>query len=237
MAITIGDWIIFATVLIVFLVFLFFDAFRRDEPYGNLAYVVAVIPVNYLWYKITEPANLANFRFFGVTSIWTILLGLWIVIMARDMILIKTKKKDFDDVILYLIIGIIIQLILAAVLPADNVIVNMRADYGSGEPGTFVGWFFYLPNLNQTELSLLSVNLFKTMVTVLVLSIIFPMVWDLRGEPVNMWILVIITLIFALPFGLVCFLWLPDYSWALLLMVSVLFFIILLLLTRGEQQK
>jgi hypothetical protein len=205
------------------LVFLFFDIFKRGEPYGNLAYITAVIPCNYLWYKITETANVAEYRDFGVTGVWTILMGLWLITMIRDMIFVKVKKKDFDDVILYLVIAILIQFIISAVLP--NSILDMKE-------GTSVVWFFYLPDL--ADPSVASALFFKLMVTLLVISVAVPMILDLRGEGVNMWILVIITAIFSLPFGLVCYLWLPLFAWALLLLVMVLFFVILLMLTRGD---
>jgi hypothetical protein len=224
--IDVGSWIILITFFVIFLVFLFFDIFKRGEPYGNLAYITAVIPCTYLWYQVTAPGNLIHYRDFGVTGVWTILMGLWLITMVRDMILVKVKKKDFDDVILYMVIAILIQFIISAVLP--NTIVEMKA-------GTSEVWFFWLPNL--ADPSVTSALFFKLMVTLLVISVAIPMILDLRGENVNMWILVIITAIFALPFGLVCYLWLPDYAWALLLLVMVLFFIILLMLTRGENEN
>lgn len=221
-----GSWIILITFFVIFLVFLFFDIFKRGEPYGNLAYVTAVIPCNYLWYKITETANLADYRDFGVTGVWTILMALWLITMVRDMIFVKMKKKDFDDVILYMVIAILIQFIISAVLPYT--IEEMQE-------GTSLEWLFYLPDL--TDPHEISALFFKLMVTLLVISVAIPMILDLRGENVNMWILVILTAIFALPFGLVCYLWLPEFAWALLLLVMVLFFIILLMLTRGENKN
>lgn len=231
--IDVGSWIILITFFVIFLVFLFFDIFKRGEPYGNLAYITAVIPCNYLWYKITETGNLADYREFGVTGIWTILMGMWLITMVRDMIFVKVKKKDFDDVILYMVIAILIQFIISAVLP--NTITSMKANYGPGETGTSYVWFFYLPNL--ADASVISALIFKLMVTLLVISVAVPMILDLKGEGVNMWILIVITAIFSLPFGLVCFLWLPAYAWALLLLVMVLFFVILLMLTRGDNKN
>lgn len=241
----IGSWIIFATTLLVFAIFLIFDAFKRNEPYGNLAYIVAVVPINYLWYKITTPTNVIYYKDFGVTGVWAVLLFLWLITIVRDMILVRIKKKDFDDVVLYLIIGLIIQLILSAVLPAKGVIPNMQAWYGPGTTpiprpdntnfGTYLLWFFYLPNPPST--TLVTIDLFRVMATLLVIGVIVPMILDLRGEPVNMWVLVIITLIFALPIALICYLWVPQAYLALLLLVCVLFFIVLLLLTRGTKEE
>lgn len=230
MAIEITSWIILATVFLIYVIFLIFDAFKREEPYGNLAYVIAVAPTSYFWYLITKPENRAEYESFGAIGIWFLLICLWFIAMIRDMILVKKKKKDMDDVGLYLVIGVVVQLIVSSVLPAVNVLPDMQ--YWSHQT-----WIFWLPTIDPVptgaELILL---LFKTMTTLLVLFVIIPMIMDLRGESINMWVLIIITAIFLVPLALVCWLWLPEGWAALLFLVGVLFFILLLLLTRGANQ-
>ncbi|MBD3352365.1 MAG: hypothetical protein GF364_12835 [Candidatus Lokiarchaeota archaeon] len=239
MAIEIGSWIILITTGMIYLVFLFFDAFKRGESYGNLAYVMAVAPTTYLWYLITLPANLAEYKWFGVVGIWLVLVTLWFIAMIRDFILMRKdkndkNKKDIDDVGLYLVLGIIVQLIICAVLPSDNIFPHMQE-------GSNLKWFFWLPDLHGfigfTPEQLIVFQLFRIMVTVLIIAVIIPMILDLRAESINMWVLLIITLIFCLPFTLICWLWLPDWWAPLLFLVAVLFFITLLLLTKGSDKK
>ncbi|MHA1821282.1 MAG: hypothetical protein ACTSU2_02915 [Promethearchaeota archaeon] len=241
--IDIGSWIIFASIMLLFIIFLFYDLLGRDEPYGNLAYIVAIMPVDYLWYKITLPENINEYKDFGVTGVWAFLLTLWFICMIRDMIKIRMKKQDFDDTVMYLMIGIIVQLILSAILPHNNVIPSMQAYYGSASPipdiksapqdfGTSLIWFFYLPNIwNATPLIL---NYFRIIMTLLILGVITPMLMDIKGEQYNLFVLLIITGIFMLPFTLICWLWLPEAFLSLLVLVSILFFIILLMITKKK---
>jgi len=46
----INSIIITGTLFVIFGVFLFFDLFKRNERYGYLAYIVALVPVNFLWF-------------------------------------------------------------------------------------------------------------------------------------------------------------------------------------------
>lgn len=229
--IDIVSWILFITTALIYLVFLFFDAFKRDEPYGNLAYVVAIIPATYLWYLVTSPGNAVDYTNFSTTGAWTFLIGLWLIAMLRDLIIVRKGKKDIDDVGLYLVIGIIVQLIVSAVIPSDNVLSSMQT-------GARQNWFFWLPDLEIAALesgtALMTLKILTTFLTILFL---IPLILDLRGEPVNMWVLLIVTVIFALPLALISWLWLPDGWVALLFLSLVLLFIILLLLTRGSEQK
>jgi hypothetical protein len=239
MAIDAGSWIIVTTTLIIYLVFLFYDTFRREENYGNLAYIAAVIPCNYLWYLLTRSTDpdLILYRGFGVTGAWTVLIGMWFIAMLRDIILVKTKKKEFDSVVLYLIIGILIQIILSSILPFT--VGDMTADYGSNEYGTYLLWgFIFLPNIFDAGIAFATALIFKILITLLLLGVIIPLVLDLRGEPVNMWVLIVITAIFSLPIMLISFLWIGiPFFWALSLLFLVLFFVVLLMLTKGAQKN
>jgi hypothetical protein len=51
-----------------------------------------------------------------------------------------------------------------------------------------------------------------------------------------MFALLIVTILISAPFALISYLWLPDYWYALLSAFSVLFFILMLLFTRGGNQ-
>lgn len=225
------SWIIFITTALIYLVFLFYDAFGRDEPYGNLAYIVAAIPSTYLWYLVTFPSHAAEYANFGTTGAWTFLVGLWLVAMVRDLIIVRKGKKDIDDVGLYLVIGIIVQLIVSAVVPSDGVLPSMQS-------GAQLNWFFWLPDIvTAAAEAALALNMLRILTTVLTILFIIPLILDLRGEPVNMWVLVLVTAIFSLPLALISWLWLPEGWIALLFLELVLLFVVLLLLTRGSEQK
>ncbi|MCP4762922.1 MAG: hypothetical protein GY870_14180, partial [archaeon] len=98
--VNVGLLILYATTVLIYIIFLAFDAFGRDEPYGNLAYVVAVIPTNFLWVIVTDTVSIDEYLELGVdvTMVWTILILMWLIPMIRDMYFVKKKKKDFDDV-------------------------------------------------------------------------------------------------------------------------------------------
>ena len=224
-----SGWIIFITTIFIYAVFLLFDIFKRDEPYGNLAYVIGAIPANYLWFLLSQNTPAEN-MIDSVILIWIVIVGLWLIAMLRDMILVMKKKKSFDSVVKYLIIGIIVQIIAASVLPSEGVIDSMAQ-------GSIKISFFWLPDLFNVSAGPMYLNIFRILVTLLVIGVVIPMVSDLKGEPINMWALLIITLIFSIPFLLICYLWLPKDFWALLFLVEVMFFTILLLLTRGGSQN
>ncbi|MHA1340380.1 MAG: hypothetical protein ACTSRZ_09825 [Promethearchaeota archaeon] len=232
MAIDITSLIILIATFLIFLVFLLYDSLGRDEPYGNFSYIIAIFPSSYLWYIVTLPDNRAQFESFGVIGVWAVLVMLWYLSLIRDLILVKKKKKDIDDVGLYLFVGLIVQLIATAVLPADNVVPSMN--YWVNKV-----LFFYLPDITGTmpESQLIWLNIFRIGVTILIITYIIPLIIELKGETINMWVLLIITLIFSFPFALICWLWLPEAWGALLFLVDVLFFILLLMIARGKSNK
>lgn len=229
MAINTGQWIVFFTLILLFLVFIFFDAFKRDEPYGNIAYIAAVIPSVYMWHLVTIPANLSYYEGWGATGAWVVLTGLWSIAMIRDIILVMQKRKDIDDVALWLGIAFIIMLVVSAIMPIDVLAEHMQ------NTTNLVMGFLYMPDVHYVAhpTTLLLLQLLSTFI---VLGLIVPMIRDFRGQPVNMFALLIVTLLISAPFALISYLWLPEFWYALLSAFAVLFFVMMLLLTRGGNQ-
>jgi len=228
MALNAGQWIVFFSLCVLFLVFLFYDAFKRGEPYGNLAYIAAVVPSIYMWHVVTLPIHGTLYENWGAAGAWVILTGLWSIAMIRDIILVLKKQKDIDDVALYLGIAFILQLLASAILPIDVILNNMQ------NTSTLVMGFLWMPKVFES--SIITLMLLRAFSTFIVIGLIIPMVREFRGQPVNMFALLIVTILISAPFALISYLWLPDYWYALLSAFSVLFFIIMLLFTRGGNQ-
>ncbi|GAH77578.1 unnamed protein product, partial [marine sediment metagenome] len=103
----ISSIILLITFFVIFGIFLLFDLFKRNEKYGYFAYVIAVLPVNMFWSLGYDPL-----------FAYIILFILWDITLLRDTIAVYLKKnKEINEILLYLFLGIIIQLILTAIIP------------------------------------------------------------------------------------------------------------------------
>lgn len=227
MAFDINSIIILATLFVIFGVFLLFDLFKRNERYGYLAYIVAVIPVNYLWYLIYDV---------DVLAVYVLLFLLWDIVLLRDTIGIYLKKnKEINDMVLYLFLGIIIQVIVAAVLP------EAVEELQTAQVDRFL--YFYFPDIYNgswaTEAWVNSTMLtaFRVAATLLVLLVIFPLILDIKDEEVPLPMFIIIIGIFILPFLYLSYIWLPAAMGVLTFLLSVILFILLLLITRSGKES
>jgi hypothetical protein len=211
-------------------VFLLYDFFRRGDNYGSFVYIAAIPFANYLWYVIAKN----GFWNFGLTGCMMVLAGLWLLAVIRD-IYIKDKAsgyKDADDVALMLVIGLVINLILAAVLPAFNSLSIMQ----TGTQTVLKYFYFPITQSGMDDAPLDSILLtYKILVSVLTLSMIYPTIVDLRDTSVNFVALLLLTVVFGVPFLFLAFIWAPQSNliWVLLVLFSVLFFTFLLMITRG----
>ena len=233
--IDLADLILLISFTIIYLIFLFYDLFRRGDKYGSIAYIAALLPANFLWYAITKKGLYE----FGLTGSMMVLAIFWLLAVIRD-IFIKDKEigfKDADDVALMLIIGIVINLILSAVLP------SLKGANNNMKEGADTIWnFFYIPLLKSTETNAPVLGIiitYKILVTILTIAIIIPIVLDLKDAKVTLAALAILTVIFLLPFTYLAFIWAPEPSfiWVFLVLFGVIFFAFLLLITRGEKNK
>ena len=218
----INSIIIVATLFLIYGVFLFFDLFKRNERYGYLAYIVALIPINVLWFLQVD-----------VLGVYLILFILWIFCLLRDLYGVTKEKKEINDVVLYLVLAIIIQLILTAILPVS--IDTMQTN-------TIEYWFFYLPDTYTSAFAIEgwvnSTMLFAFRVTasILIGLVIIPLLVDLKGEDVPLPVFIIIIGLFIPPFLYLSYVWLPGAMAMLTFLMSVLLFVLLLLITKSGKE-
>ena len=220
MALDIGTIIIGITLFVIFGIFLLFDLFGRNEKYGYLAYITALIPVNFIWGMEYDPL-----------FAYLILFILWIITLLRDTIGMYLKKnKEINEILLYLALAILVQLIISAILPETN--TNLK-DF------TEKLWFFWLPNVHSSVFIYATiVNGFKIAATILVFLVIVPLILDIRDEEIGTPILIFFMAIFVAPFLFLGYVWLPELMWVLTFLFSVILFILLLLITKsGKETK
>jgi len=212
------------TFIVIFGIFLIFDAFQRNEKYAYFAYIIALLPADFLW--------IINFDVLGV---YLVLFILWILCLIRDLWGVHKEKKEINDIVLYLVLGIIIQLILSAIFPVS--IPPMQTN-------TTQWLYFYLPDIYTDSFGIEPwVNLgvlitFRIVATLLICFIIVPLIVDLKDEDVPLPLFIIIIGLFILPFLYLSYTWLPEATGVLTFLFSVILFIILLMITRsGKENK
>ncbi|MFX1320638.1 MAG: hypothetical protein ACFFAQ_03230 [Promethearchaeota archaeon] len=223
MAVDVYQIIILVTLFIIYGIFLMFDLFGRNENYGYLAYVVAVIPINYLWSMGSDYVIAAYF----------ILFILWDITLIRDTFGVYFKKnKEINEILLYLVLGIIIQIIISAILPEGDSALQVNTEQL---------WFFWLPNIHSAVFEGESLILgFKLAASLMVLLIVLPLILDIKDEEIPLPMFIIIIAIFIIPFLYISYIWLPgpETLGVLTFLFSVILFIILLLITRsGKETK
>lgn len=218
----INSIIVLMTFVIIFAVFLAFDTFKRNEKYAYLAYIVALLPVNFMW--------IVNFDILGV---YLLLFILWCVTLLRDLWGVKQDKKEINDIILYFALAILVQLIITAILP-----VSIPALLTNTTP-----WLvFNLPDIYTDTFAFESwVNLdilfaFRLTATLMIILVIVPLILDIKDEEVPLPMFIVIIALFILPFLYLSYLWLPEATAVLTLLMSVMLFIVLLLITRSGKE-
>ena len=219
MAFDISSIIILITLGILFVIFLAFDLFGRSEEYGYLAYIIAVIPVDYFWAIGGDPV-----------IAYIILFILWIVTVLRDTIgIYQGKEKDLNKILLYLALALLIQVIITAILPETITLQNLTQF-----------WFFYFPDIHSPIFDETVVLGFKIAVTILIFLIIIPMLLDAKaeeGEEIPLPHIIIFVAIFIIPFLYLSYVWIPEAMGVLTFLFSVILFVIFLLITKGKQKK
>ncbi len=216
MAFDISAIIILVTLCIIFGIFLVFDLFGRNEKYGYLAYIVAVVPVNYYWGMGGDPV-----------FAYIILFLLWIATILRDTISVQRKKdKEINEILLYFALGVLIQLIISAIIPESNPALQVLPIQKF--------WFFWLPNIHLAEASIALG--FKVLATILISLIIVPLILDVKDEEVPLPIVIIFVAIFIIPFLYLSYIWIPEAIAVLTFLFSVILFIIMLLITRSGKE-
>jgi len=219
----INSIIVLITFVVIFAVFLVFDMFKRNEKYAYMAYIVALLPVNSMW--------IMNFDILGV---YLLLFILWCVTLLRDLWGVKQDKKEINDVILYLALAILIQLIITAIIP-----VSIPALLTNTTP-----WLvFNLPDIYTDTFGVETwvipevLLAFRLTATIMIILVIIPLILDIKDEEVPLPMFIIIIALFILPFLYLSYLWLPEATAVLTLLMSVILFIVLLLITRSGKEE
>ena len=219
--------IVLITFVIIFAVFLVFDMFKRNEKYAYMAYIVALLPVNFMW--------MINFDILGV---YLLLFILWCVTLIRDLWGVKKDKKEINDIVLYLALAILIQLIITAIIPVSvpSLLTNTTPWLVFNLPDIYTDTFAI-----ETWVNLDILLAFRITATLMIILVIIPLILDIKDEEVPLPMFIIIIALFILPFLYLSYLWLPEATAVLTLLMSVILFIVLLLITRsgkeGELQK
>ncbi len=220
MADDLSVYIIMVTFFIIFAVFLIFDLFGRNEKASYLAYIVAVIPINFYWGLGYDPL-----------FAYIILFSLWSITLLRDTIAVHLKKdREINEILLYLTLAILIQLIVSAILPeADDSLKEFTEKVG----------YFYLPNVHSAVFNDSVVLGFQLVATLMIILIVVPLILDIKDEEAPLPILFVFVAIFILPFLYLDFIWIggTDTPVGLLtFLFSVILFIVLLLITRSGKE-
>ncbi len=229
MALDTNSLIVLITFIILFGVFLFFDIFKRNERYRYLAYIVALLPVNYLW-------GVELFGAYSIIYVYIILFILWILCILRDMILVYRKTKEYDDIFAFFVMAVVLQIILSAILPEVLPYLKPYEVFGLGNNFTAKFWYFYTPDIFDPALSSSLGLAFRILVTALGIFIIVPLLLDIKDEALPLPVLVVITAIFIVPIMLFSFIWIGEGWPVLTLLISVIFFVALLMITKSGKE-
>lgn len=197
--------------------------FQRNEKYAYLSYIVALLPINSMW--------IMNY---DLLSVYLTLFILWCASLIRDLWGVKKGKKEINDIVLYFALAILIQLIVTAVLP-----VSVPALLTNTTP-----WlFFNLPDIYTDTWALeawVNVNMmlaFRLTATIMIILVILPLILDIKDEEVPFPMFIVIIALFILPFLYLSYLWLPEATAVLTLLMSVMLFIVLLIITRSGKEE
>ena len=167
----IEEVIFLSTFFVIFAVFLAYDLFRKGEKWGYLAYLIALLPVNYLWSLGADyvlPAYIIMFILFDITLI-------------RDtyQIYIKEKReekaKEINEIILFLVLAVLVQIIITAIIPEVNTDLQSNTEKI---------WYFWLPNIHSAIFNESITLAFKLVATFMIILIIIPLLLDIKDEDV-----------------------------------------------------
>ena len=211
---------------VIFGIFLFFDLFKRNEKYSYFAYIIVVLPVNYLWYLTSVTGSV--FENLDVLMVYLVLFILLDICLLRDLIFVYRKTKEFDDIVLFLLLGLLVQLVITAILPESVPALQY--------PETEKLLFFWIPNVHSEVANWNGAvrTAFQLSATLMIVLAIIPMILDIKDEELPLPALFIITLVFILPFLFLSFIWLPAAAGVLTFLMCLILFIVLLMITKKE---
>ena len=219
--------VLFVSFIVIFAIFFLFDLFKRNEKYSYFAYIIVVLPINYLWYLTSVTGSI--FESIDVLMVYLVLFILLDICLLRDLFFVYRKTKEFDDIVLFLILGLLVQLIITSILPVS--VPALQAD-------TEKLLFFWLPNIHSQTVTWNSGvrTAFQLSATLMIVLAIIPMILDIKDEELPLPILVLISCIFILPFLFLSVIWLPGAAGVLTFLMCLILFIVLLIITKSGQE-
>ncbi len=99
---------------LIFGIFLLYDLFRKGQNYGYFAYFLACLPANYIWVLSSTIENI------DVLTAYLVLFLLWDACLIRDFFFTVKDEKNHMATLLFLSMGVLVQLIVTTILPAPN---------------------------------------------------------------------------------------------------------------------
>ena len=173
------------------------------------------------------------FAGYNVLAAYLIIFILWDICLLRDLIFVYQKTKEYDDIFLFLILAVVVQIVYTAIGP--NMSPAMKTN-------TRAWLVFYFPDVYDAGFNInawVSTGTllgFRLAATFMVIFAIIPMLIDLRDaeEHISLFALILIDILFIVPFLWLAYIWLGGATLVLTLLFAVVLLIVLLLLTREK---
>ena len=213
----------FLVLILIYGVFLAYQLFKRKEKLHYLAYLAATIPFAYLWVIGMDYLEAVFY-----------LVLLWTIPLARDLVFHYTvnKKKgesDFANSILLYVVSVGILMLFAAILPP--VFPDLKTGPSTQE-------FYAIIWLPKLDLANPFINPFRLLLTIDIFLMIIPMIYEIKSaeKALPVFSNILLAIIFALPTIYVIYIWIltTEILFIIGLLIGVLYFIVLLSLTKGK---
>ena len=226
-ALTTDNIIILVICFLIFAIFLLFDLFRKNTKWGYLAYSMALIPANALWV-------MGDGTGFEVLAVYMVIFILWSIVLLRDLLIVFKKNKEYNDILLFFVLAIVIQFIVSAILPSNQ----LNPSHSLQTNTITILNVFYLPDLYNVVWNPITLWGFRISATLMIILLLIPMIVDVtqNEEPVPFLVVVILTAIFIIPFLFLSYIWIQDSMGVLTILFCVILFIILLIMTKGKKK-
>ncbi len=213
---------LFLVLILIYSIFLLYQLFKRREKMQYLAYAAAIIPYAYMW---TIGADYLEATFY--------LLILWTLPLARDLIVhyVKSgKETDYANSIVLYAVSLGLFFLFAAIMPA--IVPEIKARPGVQSFGDII----WLPILDVANPF---INPFRLLLSIDIFLMIVPMIYEVKVSKERIAVLpnIFLAIIFALPTIYAMYTWVlvTDLLFIIGLFIGVLYFILLLVLTRGKK--
>ncbi|MHA1731683.1 MAG: hypothetical protein ACTSU5_07050, partial [Promethearchaeota archaeon] len=189
-----------------------YRAFHRAEPLEDAVYATSIVPATALWYFLTEPRVFHVYRDYAAILSFTLLAAMWLAAEVRDVVehqliaMGKIRKKLSRKGLPYLLGNIAVSFTILTVVSSVSPDINPTQQYGT------VPYFgsVYFPDLQFTSAPSSLVGTFRVLATLIVVIAIVPPILDVKGEKRPLFVVLIWTSLFILPFAYLGWIWDPQ---------------------------